>query len=103
MSGNNGKGWDGIHLRGRLGALHYKNSFIRILADILPYFKNRSTNKEYHSTCPQALYQARHYHSGNQIGNRQTHNRQGSFTPAETTKHNEYNVKVSNRLTELGN
>ena len=55
---HDGKPWDGIHMRGRLGTKHYTSSIIRIFTDLkLNTTKSKSSQQSYHSTCPQAQYQ----------------------------------------------
>ena len=61
-----GKPWDGIHLRGRLGSRHYTNSMANIFAVSFPGIKinwsaNQSGDDNFHKTCPQTTYQGRHF------------------------------------------
>ena len=64
----NGKPWDGIHLRGRLGSRHYTNSMANIFAVSFPNIQinwgaNQLADVSTHNTCPQANYQRRHFTS----------------------------------------
>ena len=105
---------DMIHLRGRLGAQHYTNSFVRILSEISPSFKNR-TSKDFHRTCTQTKRQTPksrkdsdgyQYQRGSRGGNRQDsyYYRQGFTQEEERDRYyDEYNVEVSNRFSNLGN
>ena len=60
-----GKPWDGIHLRGRLGPRHYTNSMAKVFASSFPgllidWSANQSEGGRYHNTCPQSMYQRHH-------------------------------------------
>ena len=62
----NGKPWDGIHLRGKLGPRHYTNSMAKIFAYSFPRMKinwsaNQSGDGNFHKSCAQASYQRRHF------------------------------------------
>ena len=61
-----GKPWDGIHLRGKLGSRHYTNSMANIFAVSYPGLQinwgaNQSADNNPHITCPQTNYQRRHF------------------------------------------
>ena len=78
---NDGKPWDGIHLRGWLGSRHYTNSVAKIFANCFPAMKidwtaNQSGDGNYHKTCAQASYQRRHF---------------GSFRPARQGNYRQHN------------
>ena len=84
-----GKPWDGIHLRGRLGSRHYTNSMANIFAvsfsDIqINWSANQSGESFSHNTCAQANYQRRHFTTSRtnrrNNGNYGQHNYQGSNT-----------------------
>ena len=58
----NGKPFDGIHLRGKLGSRHYTNSMARIFANCFPGIQinwraNQSRDSNYHNSCAQTNYQ----------------------------------------------
>ena len=78
---NDGKPWDGIHLRGWLGSRHYTNSAAKIFANCFPAMKidwtaNQSGDGNYHKTCAQASYQRRQF---------------GSFRPARQGNYRQHN------------
>ena len=52
--GQDGKPWDGIHMRGKMAAKHYTHSLARIVSALNP-----QGDGNYHKTCPQAIYQHR--------------------------------------------
>ena len=84
-----GKPWDGIHLRGRLGSRHFTNSMANIFAASFPgiqinWSANQSGDSFSHNTCAQANYQRRHFTTSRtnrrNNGNYSQPNYQGSNT-----------------------
>ena len=109
--GYDGKPWDGIHMRGRLAVRHYTNSLIRILSELSPSLTN------YHNTCEQTRYQDRQQYNYSQGGQKNNFQYQQSSQKRRTwhgqrqtggqgyngKRNDGYNVKVSNRFSNLGN
>lgn len=104
-----GKPWDGIHMRGRLASRHYTNSLVRILAALSPS-GGATESEDYHRTCPQARYQARqqggdyqYQYQPSRRGFRSNYRQGYHNTPHTSQGFDDYNVRVSNRFSHLGN
>ena len=106
----NGKPWDGVHMRGRLAVRHYTNSLIRIVASVFDnnmsgqnYEKGKFERNNYHERCPQTNYQ-RNYR---QFPRQQPQQLQSGGRWNNTLQYNGhntgFNVPLSNRFNMLGN
>ena len=80
---NDGKPWDGIHLRGPMGERHFTNSSTRMFASQFPdlvidWVSNQSRSSNYHNACPQTEFRRRHFEStASDQENRQGFSQQG--------------------------
>ena len=131
FQGNNGKPWDGVHMRGKLSVRHYTNSIIRILSKLSPPMVNMSDNDN-HRNWEQAAYTQgqqtkqtkTNYSQNNQSDGyeyqyqRDTHKNRNrnnewqggqqqsdwqSYDRNSSDQNFGYNVNVSNMFSHLGN
>ena len=109
-----GKPWDGIHLRGRLGPRHYTNSMAKIFAASFPgllidWSVNQSEDSIFHNTCPQTAYQRRNkgYNQEHMFRHKAAKQTRGfkrnNFVNSNGQRHfeeNRFSIPVSNRFSK---
>ena len=115
QTGYDGKSCDMIHMRGRLAAQHYTNSFVRILSDLSTNWRSKDVSRPHTqpSTSSERQqtegYQYQRGSRGNRSGQRGSYRHKleqqhsGYYGWAHPDQNGDYDIRVSNRFNNLGN
>ena len=113
QTGYDGKPCDMIHMRGRLAAQHYTNSFVRILSDLNSNWRSKDSSRPQphlpngsdHQQDYQYQHGSRGYRNRQRGGHRNREEQQYTSCKRWTQpdQNGDYDIRVSNRFNNLGN